>query len=70
MVKPDEETQTSEPTPEDMVAFVDELKKRAQAARMRGDSEWYEKKQLPLSQLLIYVESLETPMTPGARSSF
>ena len=43
MVKPDEETQTNEPTPEDMVAFVDELKKRAQTARMRGDSEWYEK---------------------------
>ena len=41
MVKPDEETQTSEPTLEDMVAIVDELKKRAQVAGMRGDSEWY-----------------------------
>ena len=49
MVKPDEETQTSEPTPEDMVAFVDELKKRAQAAGMRGDSEWYGKKTTALA---------------------
>ena len=71
MVTPDEDAQgvSREPTPEDMVVFVDELKKRAQAAGMRGDSEWYEKQTLPLSQLLIYVESLETPMTPGAGSS-
>ena len=71
MVTPDEEAQcvSREPTPEDMVVFVDELKKRAQAAGMIHDSEWYEKQKLPLSQLLIYVESLESPMTPGTGSS-
>ena len=69
MVKPDEETQTSEPTPEDMVVFVDELKKRAQATGMTDDSEWYEKQKLPLSQVLLYVDALETPMTPRTGSS-
>ena len=71
MVTPDEVAQdgSSEPTPEDMVVFVDELKKRAQATGMTDDSEWYEKQKLPLSQLLIYVESLESPMTPGTGSS-
>ena len=60
---------SSEPTLDDMVVCVDELKKRAQATRMTDDSEWYEKQKLPLSQLLIYVESLESPMTPGTGSS-
>ena len=71
MVTPDEVAQdgSSEPTPEDIVTFVDELKKRAQATRMTDDSEWYEKQKLPLSQLLMYVESLESPMTPGTGSS-
>ena len=66
MVTPDEDAQdgSSEPTPEDMVVFVDELKKRAQATRMTDDSEWYEKQKLPLSQLMIYVDALEAPMTP------
>ena len=71
MVQSDELAQDdpSEPTPDDMVTFLAELKKRAQAAGMRHDSEWYEKKKLPLSQLLMYVESLESPMTPGTGSS-
>ena len=71
MVAPYEDAQcgSREPTPEDMVVFVDELKKRAQATRMTDDSEWYEKQKLPLSQLLIYVESLESPMTPRTGSS-
>ena len=71
MVTPDEDAQdgSSEPTPEDMVVFVDELKKRAQATRMTDDSERYEKQKLPISQLLIYVESLESPKTPRTGSS-
>ena len=71
MVTPYEDAQgvSREPTHEDMVVFVDELKKRVQATRMTDDSEWYEKQNLPLSQLLIYVESLESPMTPRTGSS-
>ena len=56
----------SEPTPEDMVG-LDELKTLAQAKKV-DDSEWYEKQKLPLSQLLIYVDALEAPMTPGTGS--
>ena len=71
MVTPDEDAQdgSNEPTPEDMVVFVDELKTRAQATGMTDDSEWYEKQKLPRSQLLLYLESLESPMTPGIGSS-
>ena len=71
MVTPYEDAQCGsiEPTPEGMVVVVDELKKRAQTTRMTDDSEWYEKQKLPLSQLLIYVESLESPMTPTTGSS-
>ena len=71
MVTPDEDAQggSREPTLEDMVVFVDELKKRARATGMTDDSEWYEKQKLPLSQVLIYVESLESPMMPGVGSS-
>ena len=71
MVAPDEDAPSGsrEPTPEDMVVCVDGLKKRAQATGMTDDSEWYEKQKLPLSQLLIYVESLESPMTPRTGSS-
>ena len=70
MVRPDEDAQgcSREPTLEDIIVFVDELKKRAQATEMTDDSEWYEKQKRPLSQLLIYVESLESPMTPGTGS--
>ena len=71
MVTPDEDAQgvSREPTLDDVVVFVGELKKRAQATGMTDDSEWYEKQKRPLSQLMIYVEAFESPTMQGIGSS-
>ena len=64
-----EDTQDAqEPTDSDRVALLAALEKRAKAKGV-GDSEWHEKRRLPLWQVLFYVEALESPLSPGVGSS-